>query len=135
MEGSIIMQVQFHKFPGGDVIALFPDEIADNNGNIQSYMHIGQHAAASPDLTNELPEATTNEFFPLLRELVQIGYKNLEVINNQSVTYHRQPTKYELKMGYGAIHYADFPLIDCINPKTGNIKKWLKSDGLRYYRS
>jgi hypothetical protein len=51
------------------------------------------------------------------------------------ITYHRNPTKSEIKFGHGATHYKDFPMDLCINIKTGKLKKWLKcpQDGLRYY--
>lgn len=32
---------------GGDFILFFPDEVADNSGNVVSYMTIGEHGAAS----------------------------------------------------------------------------------------
>lgn len=50
------------------------------------------------------------------------------------VTYHRNPTKWELKFGEGATHYRDFPLKECLKPDN-SLKKWLLADdGLRYYR-
>lgn len=53
---------------------------------------------------------------------------------NMPVTYHRSPTRSEIAFGYGATHYRDFELADCLN-KEGAIKKWIKADdGLRYYR-
>lgn len=50
------------------------------------------------------------------------------------VTYHRQPTKGEIKFGEGAIHYKDFDL-DQVVKKDGNCKKWIVCpiDKLRYY--
>jgi hypothetical protein len=50
------------------------------------------------------------------------------------ITYHREPTKAEIKFGHGATHYKDFPLSQCTK-KDGNYKKWLicPIDGLRYY--
>ena len=49
------------------------------------------------------------------------------------VTYHRNPTIGEIKFGYGAIHYRDFDLKDCID-KEGYVKMIFKSkdDGLIY---
>ncbi len=49
------------------------------------------------------------------------------------VTYHRNPTVSEIKFGYGAIHYRDFDLKDCID-KEGYVKMIFKSkdDGLIY---
>jgi hypothetical protein len=130
-------QVLFRKFDSDEVIALFPDEIVDNKGNIASYMLIGQHSAASPALIDELPEATPCEYYhDLLPQLIHIGYKNLELVEDTPVTYHREPTAYEISFGYGATHYRDFPFWQCLHPNTGKIKKWLiaSDDGLRYYR-
>lgn len=52
------------------------------------------------------------------------------------ITYHRPPTPYEIKLGYGATHYRIFPVAHCCWPGTRIMKKWFKSvdDGLRYYR-
>lgn len=57
----------------------------------------------------------------------------------ESVTYHRKPTEYELKIGYGATHYRDFGPEEFLKPSTGNfvaIKKRIKAknDGLIYTR-
>ena len=48
-----LMPVIFRTFKdNGAVIALFPLEPATNDGwTVSSYMHIGQHSAASPELT------------------------------------------------------------------------------------
>lgn len=58
---------------------------------------------------------------------------------NIFVEYHREPTKAEIKFGYGAIHYKDFPIKQVI--KTNDfglirLKKWFvcPNDKLRYYR-
>ena len=53
-----------------------------------------------------------------------------------SVTYHRPPTKPEIRFGHGATHYRDFYLEDCTRKGTRILKKWFKAkdDGLRYYR-
>jgi hypothetical protein len=52
----------------------------------------------------------------------------------KTITFHRNPTEYEIKFGYGAIHYKDFDVKDCLK-KDGTLKKWLVCpvDGLRYY--
>lgn len=52
------------------------------------------------------------------------------------VTYWRNPAAFELKQGYGAIHYRDFPVDECCIGGTRYLKKWFvsKDDGLRYYR-
>ena len=41
--------VVFRIYPDGDVIALLPEYIANNNGDVMSYMHNGQHGAADFD--------------------------------------------------------------------------------------
>lgn len=68
------MKMVFKKFEDGDVIALFPDEIADYDGNIMSYQHVGQHGAASPALIQELEDASPEEYAPLKKELEGLGY-------------------------------------------------------------
>lgn len=52
----------------------------------------------------------------------------------KSITYHRSPTVAEVKFGYGAIHYRDFGIEECLK-KDGTIKKVIRSkdDGLKYY--
>ena len=53
----------------------------------------------------------------------------------KTVKLHRNPTQSEIKRGYGAIHYLDYPL-QLLQKKGGGLKKWIVSefDGLRYYR-
>jgi len=126
--------VQFKRFDGA-IIALFPN-IKDGlkRNFIQSYMHVGQHGMASPELLNELEDANYNEYADLLKELISIGYK-LEVDSQQNVEARRQPTPAEVRFGRGAIHYRTFSLDEFINPLTGGLKRWIKAaDGLRYYR-
>lgn len=52
-----------------------------------------------------------------------------------TITAHRKPTQYEIKLGEGAIHYKDFPVELWID-KNGLSKCWIKcpEDDLRYYR-
>ena len=69
------------KILGGECIALFPDEKWDNHGMIASYMHIGQHGGASPELLIDLREAELDEYCDLKKELLCIGY-NIESIND-----------------------------------------------------
>lgn len=67
--------VIFRRFPAGDVVALFPLEPATFSGwECSSYQTIGQHAAASPDLTHSTKAAKPSEYAPLKRELERIGY-------------------------------------------------------------
>lgn len=64
----------FHS--GGEVIALFPEVPVDNQyGHCVSYAHVGQHGAASVDLSGYTRPSTPEEIAPLLRELEAIGYK------------------------------------------------------------
>ena len=48
---------------------------------------------------------------------------------------HRPPTPYDIKCGYGAIHYKEFSAETWTKPD-GTLKRWIKCnwDGLRYYR-
>ena len=58
----------------GDVVAFMPYDIADINGNITCYAHIGQHSAASFGYYRTTKSATEKEYFDLLNELQSIGY-------------------------------------------------------------
>lgn len=73
-----ITRVVFRTWPareGGDVIALMP-ELIEHNGYVTSYMHVGQHGAASyPAVIQATRRATETEYTPLLWELTQIGYR------------------------------------------------------------
>ena len=72
--------VIFRKFKGGDVFALFPQEPATLDGWLcVSYMHVGQHSAASPRVVDKTAAATENEYRKLLYELQGIGYNDLKV--------------------------------------------------------
>jgi len=73
-------EVIFRKFPEGNLIAIFPFEEWDYNGNYSSYMHIGQHGSCHPDLAKELIRPDKEEYQDLFTELESIGY-NLEVLN------------------------------------------------------
>jgi len=53
----------------------------------------------------------------------------------EAITYHRKPTKGEIKFGEGATHYKDFETCFCWNDLKDCPKRWLicPIDGLRYY--
>lgn len=53
----------------------------------------------------------------------------------KTIRLYRNPTPAEIRRGYGAIHYLDFP-VQLLEKKGGGLKKWTISqfDGLRYYR-
>ena len=48
-------------------------------------------------------------------------------------TYHRKPTPWEVKWGYGAMHYIDLAA-SIVRRKDGTLKRYVVIDGLRYYR-
>lgn len=69
------------------IIALMPDIPADYQGNIESYMHIGQHSGAVPELGNDarlravlikpgqpVDGSPSTGALALLLELARIGY-------------------------------------------------------------
>ena len=70
-------RVIFRAFRNGEIIALFP-ELKQGRGLILSYMHIGQHGDASPEIVRYTKPATREQFTPLYNELTAIGYR-LEV--------------------------------------------------------
>jgi hypothetical protein len=73
-------RVIFRKFPhDGAVIALFPDQYNERNGNIGSYMELGQHAETYPDFGDTVA-ADPNEYRDLENELRRQGYTNLRIV-------------------------------------------------------
>jgi len=76
-----MIEVIFFKENDGEVFAYFPNLKADDRGNNTCYSHIGQHSACSKEYLIGREMATLNEYFPLLEELKQQGYTNLEVLN------------------------------------------------------
>jgi len=64
----------------GETIALFPYEINDGEGNVMSYMHIGQHSGADyTHIIKHSKPATLEQYTDLYVELTGIGY-NLKII-------------------------------------------------------
>lgn len=90
---------------GTDIFAFFPDLVADRKGNLTSYAHIGQHSACSIDYAKQCKVA--EHYKELAAELTSIGYE-LDILNNKLFEYHRNPTPFEIKFGFGATHYKDF---------------------------
>jgi hypothetical protein len=83
---DLITEVQFRKFKDGDIIAVFPYEIAatgKQNVLIMSYMHIGQHSGCSWNINQITTPAKQSEYNELYKELVSLGY-NLKVIKRRS---------------------------------------------------
>ncbi len=67
---------------GCEIIALFPEIATDTIGyNCQSYIHVGQHGAASPNIITDTKPANLEDgaVKRLIKELTDIGY-NLEII-------------------------------------------------------
>lgn len=62
--------------PGNTILALFPEEAADRQGQCNSYEHIGQHGGAdyAGCIAGTVP-ATPAEYKELATELRRIGYK------------------------------------------------------------
>lgn len=73
----------------GDLIALFPTQPADYQGwFVDSYMHVGQHAAADfYGVVRATTPASPVEAADLIRELERIGYR-LKVIKRASWKHH-----------------------------------------------
>lgn len=70
------VKVVFRVDDDGDVFALFPDEMADNQGHCVTYAHVGQHSAADYVLCLQRSRpATVEEYRKLAEELRQIGYQ------------------------------------------------------------
>lgn len=82
-------QVIFRKYVNeNEIIALFPNEIANSNGECSSYMHNGQHSPADYKFVIEnTTAATKEEYTPLYNELVAIGYDDLQVIIHTDTEY------------------------------------------------
>lgn len=74
-------KVKFYKQKDGDILAVFPEEIFDNKGNITCYAHIGQHSACSKEYLKGLKLATPSEYNDLLDELIGQGYDDLRIID------------------------------------------------------
>ena len=68
-----------------EVVAIFPDEIADYKGNITCYTHNGQHSACSKEYAKELKPASGNEYRPLYKELIGQGYSKLNILKKLSI--------------------------------------------------
>lgn len=77
MPDGQFVRVVLRRFRDGnrDVIALFPDEV-EGPGLVESYMHVGQHGAASRYLARATDpvDASDPDAVALLSELRSIGY-------------------------------------------------------------
>jgi len=83
-------EVIFRKSRDGEVIAIFPYILWDHNGNVTSYMHIGQHGACGIFFTWVFPKlATPEEYKPLLDELTQVGY-DFKIVKRVNMARYRK---------------------------------------------
>ena len=72
--------VIFRKYKNGDIIAVFPYEVETHHGYILCYEHVGQHGHGNYNvIVAKTTLATPEEYKCLLKELENLGYKNLKV--------------------------------------------------------
>jgi len=134
---KFLIESNSNVYEKGEVFAFFPNSKYSTDPNLFTcYAHIGQHSSCHIDYANACKEAPINEYMDLLRELIGQGYNDLQIMNSHEIQCHRPPTKSEMRRGYGATHYRNFPL-SVIGLKKGKAmwKDWFKApdDGLRYY--
>lgn len=79
-ENHYPVKVVFRKCANGDIVAAFPEMAADADGNMTSYMHVGQHSACTLAwLREETVPATPAEYAKLEDELVRVVGYNLKI--------------------------------------------------------
>ena len=85
-------KVIFRQFKVGcEIIAMFPEICGDTTGFMcESYMHVGQHGAASPNLISDTKPANLEDGVVkrLIKELEELGY-NLEIIKRFRYTHQQ----------------------------------------------
>jgi len=75
---GLTMNCIYREFEG-ETIALWPDTIADMQGNCMSYLHVGQHGAANYGFVMKKSKPAKPEAIRALRkELLEIGYAETE---------------------------------------------------------
>lgn len=76
-EGEEKTHVIFRVYPDGELIAIFPREVAAPEWWIcESYVHVGQHGACDPELViRDTRPAKRAEYKDLYEELVGLGYE------------------------------------------------------------
>ena len=81
--------VIFRRWPGGDIIALFPQLPADLQGwYCDAYEHVGQHGGADfHGVIQATKPVTVDEAADLIQELQRIGYR-LKPIKRASYRVH-----------------------------------------------
>jgi hypothetical protein len=81
-------EMLFRQYLDNQIIALMPYNIADKYGNVDSYMHTGQHSAA--DYSGVImctKPATKKESRELKKELSAIGYNIKEIKKRNYLKY------------------------------------------------
>jgi len=86
METTVVV---FRKWKSGDIIALMPEDPADNSGAFcNSYERVGQHGAADYyGVVARTRQATEAEYADLAAELRRIGYA-LDIRQRASSAMH-----------------------------------------------
>ena len=81
---DVIFRVDTSKEWKGTIFALFPHDVADKQGNVLTYQHVGQHSSGNYNhcIKTSKPAIDT-EYQDLKQELESIGY-NLNVIKKQN---------------------------------------------------
>lgn len=77
-KAAIKVLFRYVTYPNGveEILALFPEIQWDNNGNVASYAHIGQHSGADMDYILSISRnAEYGEYKDLKAELEGLGYK------------------------------------------------------------
>ena len=92
---NFVTEVVFRKFKDGEVIALFPYNVETYNGDIVSFMHVGQHGCADYNHVVNKTKLIINpeEYKELKNELENIGY-NLKVIRKRNYDKYIQNYRY-----------------------------------------
>jgi hypothetical protein len=82
---DVIFRVWNNKnFCGDHILALFPHEVCEYNGNVTSYEHVGQHGGANYNhCINVSKHAKETEYKDLFEELESIGY-DLNIVKRQN---------------------------------------------------
>lgn len=77
--------VIFRKEKDGTIIAIFPHNVWDLNGNVGCYAHLGQHGGASYNWCIEKTKlAKPEEYMDLFRELTQYYGYNLRILKKRN---------------------------------------------------
>ena len=64
-----------------EIVAFFPYEFANWQGEFMCYAHIGQHSNCCDSYYRKCVKCSYDEYKPLLDELKIVGYDNLNIIN------------------------------------------------------